>query len=1387
LQDNKGFIWFGTEKGLNRYDGYKVTVYKSDPNNPSSLSDNHILTLYETSHFIEGITKTFLWIGTRTGLNRFDPLTQKFTLYNFHDQNSAMLEPDTVRAISKDDTGLLWIGTDDGLIKFDLASKSQKRYRHQASGASSLANNRIKTICIDSDNNVWIGHNTGISLYSRENDNFLNYTHLPGSVSSQVSSIIEHPSSTNILFIASFDGTLYTFNKTSKTFRLIEKGMSFLKTRKIHQILFDGKGTLWIVSDNGLHQCDKIDTGNESVNTVTSYYHDIRDNNSISSNFIWTIFEDDAGLLWIGTNVGVDKFIRPQKAFRQLLHDPQNLNSLDNNIVRSIWQDRSGILWVGTLTGGLNKINRKTGSVTHFQHDPQNSNSLPPGTIYAIFEDKSGTLWLCSYESGLIEFDRKRNYFHYFLNNPTNNSLVHNATTAIAEDSSGKLWIGTDGGLSQFDRLNRYFINYVHRPDDPYSLSSNSIQSKTVFEDHKGNIWLGTFGGGINVLLARYKNSNPNEARFLHFEHDKLNTSTISSDYIISLLETKEDENQVIWAGTFGEGLNKIVLDHKLKDSDRFQTGNYKVIRYSTNNGLYADVIYGILQDKDKNIWLSTNQGLYKFNPITESFRIYDVEQGLQSNEFFWGAFYQADDGELFFGGTNGLVSFYPNLVVDESYPPRVVFTDVKIFNRSIDINQSDTIIPKRRFFSFSRTGANDVGLSLNYRDNVVTFEFAALNYIAPDKNQYSYMMEGIDNGWVYSGSRRIVTYTNLSPGEYTFRVKASSHDGVWNDRDQTLSIVISPPFWKTWWAYSLMMVFAVTSILSIIQIRLYQLKRKNIYLEQKIAERTEKIEKQKHLLEIQKNRLKELDKMKSTFFTNITHEFRTPLTLIQGPLADVYNNKYGKISTIGKNQLSIAMRSIHRLYQLIDQLLHLSKLEAKKLSLTFSESNLIAFINSIVQPFKTATSHNQKPIDIQFLHNADLVILPFDADKLEIVISNLIQNAIKFSSDKAKITISIKDRVFEETGHPNHPFIELQISDNGIGIAQKDLPFIFDRFYQASHSSQSGGSGIGLALVKEIIELHGGSVAVQSVLGQGTTFTILLPKEHTESMHKTSQHGSGQIHYNVSTSRLGNEIESVEPQISVASYSILLVDDDADMLEYLQEHLRSSFKLITAKDGKEGLIKARMYIPDLIISDIMMPIMDGYAFCQQIKSDENLATIPFLFLTAKTEENDLIRGLKIRADGYITKPFNPDEIKIRVSNMLLNIKQFKDQYSQHIIGLEWDALEPVDKKFLKSMREIVENHRSDHELTIRTLADAANLSERQLRRKIKSLTGLSPLDFIRKIRLSFAKALIERKAVDSIKELAYSLGFDDAVYFSKIYKSEFGESPYFGLKKADG
>lgn len=1343
IQDRNGFIWIGTPDGLNRYDGRKFKVFKYSIDDSNSLGANDVQALCVDKSGV-------LWIGTLGGgLNKYNPEQENFTKY-INPYDSSKLA-NSIITIYEDKSGFLWIGTHHGgLNMFDRKSGKFTTYKNIPDDPSSISNNIIWTINEDSKSNLWIGTvGGGLNKFNRENKTFTRYLHNPKDPNSlshnEVVNICEDKS--GAIWVSTSGGGLNKFNYKGDKQPFLFEHVKYdpnnpcgLPENYITFMLIDKNNVMWIGTGQGGLSRTISNLDDVSKLSFVSYKHDPLDLFSLSSNEIPYIYTDNSGLLWITTQGGGVNIFNPnQKRFNNYKHKQNDPFSLSGNYVTSVFEDKNGVIWIGTWDGGLNKWDRTKDKFTHFKHNPNDPSSLSSNRVTVIYEDKSGVLWVGTWNQGLNKFDRQTGKFYTYWHDPSNvKTISDNLIYSIIEDKSGVLWIGTaNGGLCTYDRENDSFTHFNYKHDSSNILSSTH-SSSIYLVDKSGALWISADDGGM-ISVDFQKNE------FVHYKHQPNNPNSLSNDIITDVYE---DKSGFFWIGTSGGGLNK------------FDKVNGQFRCYLTKDGLPSDNITGVLEDNNGYLWITTNDGLSKFNPRTESFRNYDIEDGLSSTALVKGC--KIKTGEMILGSDNGFVVFYPDSIKDNTNIPPVFITDFYLFNKPVQIGYDS--LTGRTILSKSIIECDEI--ELNFDDEVFSFEFAALDFEAPMKNKYAYKMEGFDKDWNYTdASRNLATYTNLDPGEYVFRVKGSNNDGYWNEQGASIKIIILPPWWRTNIAYLFYILFIAGTIYFIWRMQLKRIRNKHEY----------------EMSRFEAQKLHEVDELKSRFFTNISHEFRTPLTLILGPVKQMIEKlNEGKM----KDDLSMVHRNANKLLELVNQLLDISKLESGNMKLQTAPQNIVPLVKALTLSFTTYAE--RKTITLKFNSSEGEIVVYIDEDKIEKIITNILSNAFKFTPEGGTIEVTVR------TDERNSNII---ISDTGVGIPKEKISKVFDRFYQVdgSHTREQEGTGVGLSLTKELVELHRGKIEVESEEGKGTTFIVSIPlgSEHLKPEEIVEKDKAEDLEDEKLKPVYDEEIERkafhyVELYENESLPLLLVVEDNKDVRTYIKDNLKTDYRILEAADGEDGWDKATEHIPDLIVSDVMMPEMDGFELCRKLKTDERTSHIPVILLTAKAAKEDKLEGFETGADEYLMKPFDTDELKSRTKNLIEQRKRLHEHFKgQGIIDYEKSKLTSIDKKFLQKALDIINKNIPQSEFGVESFAELLNVSRSVLHRKIVSLTGESPGDLIRYIRLKKAAQLIEQK-FGNISEIALEVGYNNPTHFSEAFKKQFGVSPsqYFNNSK---
>lgn len=1043
LQDSKGFMWFGTQTGLNKYDGYNFTVYHDDP---AGLLGSFIFRIIEDR---DGN----IWVGTDGGLNMFDRVINKFIRYKTDENDPGSIGGTEVRAVFEDSEGNLWVGsTGGGLSLFIEDSGEFIHYQHDANNQSSLSSNDVCAIFEDRWNNLWIGSLHGdLDRFDREKEVFYPCCYKDKKLSDDEIWNISGDREGN-LWISTYRSGLYKMSFSDKgepeLFHYIHdiKDVNSISGNYIFTVFEDSNGRLWIGTENeGLNLFDREN------NRFIHYRADPFDEYSLNNNSIWSVYEDKTGNIWVGTHAGgIHLLPKYGGYFKHYKHYTGNEYSLSHNSVTSFCEDSRGNFWIGTDGGGLNLFNRSSQTFTHYHSE--NSN-LGSEAVLSVFEDSKGNLWVGTWEGGLNLFDRGSGTFRRYTKE--NSNLISNSIFSIYEDKEGILWIGSFfGGVSYFDRDRNDFINYTPENSD---LSDNQI--RVVTEDSYGNLWI---CGALGLNLF-----NRETETFSLYRHEENNNRSLTMGYVLSIVETSDS---TLWVGTTG-GLNK------------YDRGSQDFTQYHVKDGLPDDAVKGIREDDQGNLWISTNRGLSRFSPETGVFSNYDISDGLQDNEFYQCSHYKSANGELFFGGVNGFNVFHPDKLVTNPYIPPVVITDFRIFNRPVPIGRNS---PLQAHISEAEQ------VRLSYKQSVFSLEFTALNFISPNKNQYKYKLEGFDQQWNHIGTRHTASYTNLDPGEYTFRVKGSNNDGVWNDQGASIEIIITPPYWKTWWFRILMFIIFACTLLLIYYIRTRQIISRNIVLNELVRSRTREIDEKNKILidqtdelKAQRDELSRTNAVKDKLFSIISHDLRSPFTTLKGFIELIRSRYDGYNDKERKDMLAIIGESADRVYDLLDNLLNWSRSQSGKIQLKMELTNLNSLINDKIDLVKYQASN--KNINIEYEDTAGEINLMIDARLISVVIQNLLTNAIKYTGKDGRITVSCT--------RTNEVLI-ISVKDNGVGMAEEDIRKLFRHDVQFSlrGTDNETGTGLGLMICKDFVERHGGKIWVESELNRGSVFFFSLP-----------------------------------------------------------------------------------------------------------------------------------------------------------------------------------------------------------------------------------------------------------------------------------------------------
>jgi signal transduction histidine kinase/ligand-binding sensor domain-containing protein/DNA-binding NarL/FixJ family response regulator len=1394
FQDTRGYIWVATRDGLNRYDGNEMRVFRNISGDTLSLSDNYVRCLTEDRNHI-------LWIGTSNGLNRFDPVTQTFK--RFLGRPAVSPGGSGVNVLYLDRQGHLWVGMDgEGLFRMKDDGWGFDPYPVK----DSTIGYKVYSIAQTNKTGLWVGTEKGISYLDMDSHSSVTFP-LP-------SVLVIQPDLSGDLWLGTAEDGLRVFHP--------DEG---LRTAFTGRFIFpaDAPGK----------------PGSGLGRIISVYRHSDKDPGSLDGNMVKSICLDRQGNIWVGCiNGGLNLFIPSKGDFEHYRNDPMDPSSLSQRTVSALFEDIQGNLWVGTHRGGLNLYMvdaLKFRKYPSWSASPRRQSTGRPRSqpvsgltsrdVRAFYEDANGLVWIGTDGGGLNVWDPAKNAWSSYKNNPDDpSSLSADAVLDINKDSRDRWWIATwEGGLNQFHPQTGSFTRYLNNPTHPGSISSSYVQ-KTL-EDKKGRIWVATYFGGLNLF-------DPDKGTFTRVSGDSSGETKVSGNNMVSL---GQDTHGNIWVGTDDGGLNRLDI-HTERWSHYFtHEGRSPDIRviftdhsgrlwiglsglylydpakdtfklFTQEAGLDHEFIKGMAEDGQGNFWISTGGGLTSFNPDTKEFHRYNEGDGLQGLEFEAGAYLQTSKGELFFGGTNGFNAFYPRDIQRNPYIPPVYITGIQVFDQKMAVRDT---------------------LDLNYKQSTFSFTFTALNYTVPENNQYAYMLEGFDNDWQYVGNTHRAVYTNLDPGTYTFRVKASNNDGVWNEKGAWVRIVISPPFWKKGWFFALVALFIFGSGAAYLRFK------RNL-----------------ELAKLEEKKREEIHQVQLQFFTNISHELRTPLTLILGQSERLLHSE-GPVSL--QHYYSSIHRNAGRLMGLINELMDFRKLETGSMALHVMPGHLSLFLEEIAEEFADwATEKNIRFI----LHTnpgpgaSDTTW--FDRQILEKIVLNLLHNAFKYTDKGGSITLELLDTIDgftpsftnelilkNEIRASNYRYI--RVADTGIGISKESIAHLFERYYRISETHL--GSGVGLAFVRSLTQLHKGDILVYSERHKGTEILVGIPygeANYTEaekwipgaragmvqleslrdagppataampgSPPTSATLGAGGMAGASATLGTGgmagagatlgaggmagagatlgasglagagaSGLASAELDVHGKVPLILIVEDNEELRYFLADSFKAEYQVRTARDGQEAWDLTRELYPDLIISDVMMPGINGVEYCRLVKQDLATSHIPFVMLTAKDTSLAKMEGVESGADYYFTKPLSIELLLATVRNVFSRQRKLKEHFTQDYRA---EARELVhsqkDKEFMDSLLKVIDSQLINPDLDVDYLCAEMGMSRTKLYQKIKQISGQSIGEFVRTIRLKKAVQIMLHEDVP-FTEVMYRIGIQSQSYFTKAFKKEFGKTP---------
>lgn len=1293
-QDKTGYIWLGTYQGIYKYDSQKFQRFHHNTEDSTSLLGNRVSAI-----IVDNYNK--LWVGSQNGLNLFNRKTQSFTHYRYKTQDGKPAGQ-SIYSLCTDPKGNIWVADSTGAGILDTTNHIIKLIQPINSDDYPIL------IHFDKQNRGWVGTEKGY-VY-RINPNELTFKHVIKSPGSHVQTIFTE---NNKIWVGYFGHGARLYDTTGRLIKhySYDKDPSFdIKNSNIRDIKKDRKGNLWIGTYLGLYM--------EKDNLL--YRFNPEEYPDLPHSSIFSIFEDKVGGIWFGTWAGGLSYLHiGNNKFNNYRHGT-NPTSLSNNIVSSFTQSPTGEIYVGTEVGGLNIFDPQK---QQFQKIQLNTPLNKAINIKALCSDRYGGLWVGSHNHGLWYKKNGESTFTHFPEGPKDGKHVSCRDIYCLCPSQEGIWIGSYGGGVEFYDFKTRKIVPLQSIIKDIKLANKYIRS--LYLDHNKDLWIGTYYGLYCVDLKEKKVSFPKQ-----YQEPRIN------EYIFHINELSDG---TIWVGTKGGGI--FIINP--------ETDNIK--RFDANGILNGKDVYGIIEDQNNGVWITSNDGLIFYNTQKKTIRHFLAVDGIQGNQFTPHAVFKDSEDNIYLGGTNGFTQVTPGTMTQNRHLPDI------LINKLI-INNHKTIFPE-----IGDPLKNQI-LSLNSHENALKIEFTANNYLSPEKNLFKYRLVNFDDDWISTENSGIAIFTNIPSGKYIFEAKACNNDGIWNPKPTQLKIIIADPWWRTPWAYILYLIL-VSTIITILW--------RNIKEKQKLKKAV-LIEK------IQREHEEKSHEMKLKFFTNISHEFRTPLTLINGPVKQLISDQNS--TSRQKEMLEVIQRNSNRLLTLINQILDLRKIEKGQNKLNISRFDLIEFTHERVHSFSQEAIKKQIKFDYQYPQ--EKLFVEADKEMIDKIIFNLLSNAFKFTPVKKQITIAIGNQTEQDHtvyssqlrfgNMPTDEFFEISIKDTGVGIESEDLLNIFNRFERGNASSQNS-SGIGLSLCKEYTLLHKGEVISQSTPGKGTRFTVRLPlKQSAQQIIYGINHEEKKL----ASWQESSSIESEEKHTPTTSGStILIVEDNKDLQNYIINILAPFYQTRAASNGSEALnlIKTGSY--DLILSDVMMPIMDGFELCKNTKSNIETSHIPVILLTALSSTQNKIMGLDKGADAYISKPFENELLLSQINNLITQRQKLRSSFKSHVVTGEAFDAGNLDNYFLKKVDEVIEKMYSKEDFSVENLANEVSLHRSQLHRKLKQLTNYSATEYIRTYRLKKAAEHLQ-KGEYNIDEIAYLIGFGSHSYFSKCFKELYEVSP---------
>lgn len=1289
VQDDQGFMWFGTRNGLSRFDGYQFKTFKFDKNQPGSIGNNFIpcMARYDSMH---------LWVGTEDGVYILDLEKENFTHADF-------AKGETISDIFKDNTGKVWVATRFfGLYLYDPATKKSIHYTaNDTRTSSSISSNQLSDMAQDEAGRVWIATlGAGVDIYDPATGRFANIRAGASGLSSDMVNTI-YRALNGTMWVGTMNGGLCQWQKDKQVFKTYRTGgANAIRDNIIRVIYQNTPDKLYVGTEKGLNILYTAD------DKFVAHTNKINDPFGISDNAVYSICLDRAGTMWLGTWFGGVSYFNAHGSMFELYYPNDNEGALHGRAVSCFLEDQPGKFWVGTEDGGLYYFNAgdKTFSAYPFKAGQE---KLSYHNVHCLLKDKKGNIWIGMFAGGLNVLNpttgKITRYIHQWGNS---SSLSSNLVFSLYEDRDGTVWVGTDRGINRFNPATNSFSMAGQEMID------NSMVYD-MYEDNNKTIWVTTYTNHTNGLMLYNKKTG---------QWSTIKTapgSPLSSNKVVCL---HDDNAGSMWIGTDGGGLNRYHI----------KTGQVQL--YDSKMGISANAIYGIQEDDNGLLWVTSNNGIYSLNAQTGKVKHFTRQDNLQSQQFNYKAFYKASDGRLFAGGIKGFNAFYPDSAQEVKPVAGIAFTNFQLFNKDVAVADETSPVTKQPGYTKQITLAHD--------QSVFSFEFAALNAITPEKVKYAYKMEGFDPDWNYVGGQRKATYTNLSHGTYLFRVKATTDESNWDVPEKTMTVVITPPFYKTTLAYIIYLLLALGLLYGAYKYSSYYIRKQNEIKLERIKNKEEQ----------------EFYARKIEFFTVMAHEIRTPLSLIIAPLEKLLT--LSKWNQPEKEQLKTMDENADRLLNLVNQLLDFRRIESDAYEIKKEDVEIVSLVQAIYSRF--SSNPYQKNINFTMSTNISSQRLYADPEVLNKILSNLLINAFKFA--RTMVKISINELLASAT---RERMLCISVEDDGIGIPSGDIKNIFRKFFTTTSGNHQyhnlGGTGIGLALASSLAERHDGNLLVESREGVKTIFTLELPYAEEKKID-------------------AGLVDAEEDETGAEGNShplILVVEDDEGIQSFLAKSLKADgYQIKKAGNGRQALQLMEEVNIDLVVSDIMMPVMDGFAFCRAVKTNINFSHIPLVLLTARGNLDAEIEGIETGADAYLMKPFKWKHVAAVIKNLLhsrdlLKLK-FSEQPNSEVSVLTTNAR---DKEFMEKMVKIISERIMDPQLSVEELSRNMAMSRSSLHKKLKSLSGYVPNELIKLVRLKQAAKLLQLNE-HSIADIAYMTGFSSHSYFSKCFQLQFRLTP---------